>query len=318
MTNPYLWFSLLGIIWGVNFMFMKVAVGVVSPMQVVWLRVLSGCLPLILFGLWSGRLKLREIRHVHHFIAMALFANVLPFYVLVMGTQRLPSGVAGVISGTIPLVTAILASIAVPEERLSGTKLSGLMAGFLGVLLVAEAWNKPWSSGASFQGEGYILLGALCYGIAYVYAKKYVGRLGIPSTSLAAWQTLFASVMLTAMTDLRGLEPLLAHPGALLAAVIGLGVLGTGVANMLNYAIIDRLGAVAASSVTYIPPVIALIVGVVLMGERVSGFQWSGALLILAGIFMVRRGNVRQIIRSSDNVREATHAVIRSSSVQAH
>src|SRR5205823_2451420 len=103
-------------------------------------------------------------RRLHHFCAMALLANVLPFYFLVKGTQLLPSGIAGVISGAIPLMTALLALLVIPDERLGAVKAGGLGLGFAGVLLVAEAWSKH----GGLLGESYILLGALSYAVAFV------------------------------------------------------------------------------------------------------------------------------------------------------
>jgi drug/metabolite transporter (DMT)-like permease len=291
MSNPRLWFVVLGIIWGTNFFFMKLAATVVDPLQVVWVRVVAGALPIVAWAAARRELRLADLRHAHHFVAMALFANVLPFYFLVKGTQLLTSGIAGVISGAIPLFTALLAIFFVPEERPGALKVLGLVLGFAGVIAVAEAWTKLGAVRAgSLVGERYILCGALAYAVAFVYAKRFVAPLGLRSTALAAYQTAFAALLLTAVTDLSGVGRLAAHPPALAAAVLGLGLVGTGVAYIIYYFIIDRLGAVAASSVTYIPPVVALAIGVGLLHDRVSAWQWAGTALILAGIHFARKG----------------------------
>jgi drug/metabolite transporter (DMT)-like permease len=290
MPAPRLSFALLGLIWGTNFFFMKLAVTAIDPLQVVWVRVVAGALPIVAWAAARRELRLAHLRHAHHFVAMALFANVLPFYFLVRGTQLLTSGIAGVISGAIPLFTALLALFFVPDERLGRLKLVGLVLGFAGVVAVAEAWTKLGALHGSLAGERFILLGALAYAVAFVYAKRFVSPLGLPSTALAAWQTAFAALLLTFITDFAGLGRLAAHPPALAAAVLGLGLVGTGVAYIIYYFIIDRLGAVAASSVTYIPPVVALAIGVGLLHDRVSVWQWTGTALILAGIYFARKG----------------------------
>jgi drug/metabolite transporter (DMT)-like permease len=276
-------FALLGLIWGTNFVFMHIAVGTIAPLQVVWVRVLCGALPVLLFA--APRMRILHLRWLHHFCAMALTANVLPFYFLVKGAQLLPSGIAGVISGAIPLMTALLALLVVPGERLGAAKAGGLVLGFGGVLLVAEAWTKH----GGLLGESYILLGALSYAVAFVYARRFVTPLGLPAVALAAYQTALAALALSLLTDLHGVGALFAHPPALWAAALGLGALGTGLAYILYYRLIDRLGAVAASSVTYIPPLVALAIGTLVMHDRLSPWQAAGTLFILGGIHLSRR-----------------------------
>src|SRR5205085_514050 len=102
---PYLVFASLGIIWGSNFLFMKMAVSVLEPMQVVWLRVLFGSIPILIYAFSRKALRWSDLKKVHHFIAMSVLANLLPYFFFVKGTQSLKSGIAGVISGTIPLMT---------------------------------------------------------------------------------------------------------------------------------------------------------------------------------------------------------------------
>lgn len=278
-------FALLGLIWGANFVFMHIAVGAIAPLQVVWVRVLCGALPVLLYAAIRRALALAHFRHLHHFCAMALFANVLPFYFLVKGTQLLPSGIAGVISGAIPLMTALLALVVVPEERLGAAKAGGLVLGFVGVLLVAEVWSKH----GGILGESFILLGAFSYAVAFVYARRFVSPLGLPPVALAAYQTAVAALALSLSTDLHGVGVLLGRPAALWAAALGLGACGTGLAYILYYRLIERLGAVATSAVTYIPPVVALAIGTLLMHDRLSPWQAAGTLCILAGIHLSRR-----------------------------
>jgi drug/metabolite transporter (DMT)-like permease len=286
--RAHLAFGLLGLIWGTNFAFMKMGVAVISPLQVVWLRVVAGALPLFVYAAARGSLRLAHLRHAHHFVVMALLANVLPFYFLVKGTQVLKAGVAGIISGSIPLITAVLAMTCVAEEHLTRRRAAGIGLGFVGVLLVAEAWTKASSLGAGLRGESFIVIAAISYAGAFVYAKKFVAATAVPPVALATYQTLSASVLLTLVTDSRGAADLLAHRSALWAVVLGLGVLGTGLAYLLYYAIIDELGAVVASSVTYIPPVVALAVGALWLGDDVSPFQLGGTAMILAGIYFAR------------------------------
>lgn len=291
MINPWVWFSILGVIWGSNFIFMKIAVSVISPDQVAWFRVFTGAIPILAFAFWRNDLKWRDIKKAHHFVAMALFANAVPFYFLVMGTQLLKAGIAGVISGMIPLMTVLVAVPLIPEEKLSRSKVIGLLLGFSGVTMVAEVWHKWSGFDGEILGVSYILLACASYAISFVYARKFISPLGIRASALAAYQISLATVLLTLVTDFRGVSALLLEPWKFLALGIGLGLLGTGIAYMIYYFIIDRLGAVTASSVTYIPPVVALLLGVSFMGDTVSAFQIAGTVMIMTGIYFARGGS---------------------------
>lgn len=153
------------------------------------------------------------------------------------------------------------------------------------MILVGEAWSRH----GALLGESYILLGALGYAVAFVYARRFVAPLKIPPVALAAYQTAAAALLLSFLTDLRGVGALAGHPGALAAAALGLGVCGTGVAYILYYHLIERLGAVTASSVTYLPPLVALAIGTLVMHDRLSPWQVAGTLCILGGMTLIRR-----------------------------
>src|ERR1044072_2087567 len=114
---PYLMFVGLGLVGGSNFLFMKIAVSALEPLQVVWLRMLFGTLPIIGLALLRRSLRLRDARHLPHFAGMALLANVVPFLFFAKAAHYLQSGISGVISGTIPLMTVLLAMLLLPAER---------------------------------------------------------------------------------------------------------------------------------------------------------------------------------------------------------
>ncbi|MCX5914881.1 MAG: DMT family transporter, partial [Deltaproteobacteria bacterium] len=121
-----------------------------------------------------------------------------------------------------------------------------------------------------------------------VYVHKFITPMKMSALSLAAYQTLFASFLLIMVTPTQGIGAIWGQPQALLAIVLGLGLLGTGFAYVMYYFVIDRLGAVTASSVFYIPPVVALLIGVLIRQEAVSFLQALGTLAIIGGIYLVR------------------------------
>ncbi|WP_417615189.1 DMT family transporter [Oceanisphaera sp.] len=285
----YIAFGLLGVIWGSNFIFMKWAADWITPSQVALLRVMFGFMPILLVGLLTRSLRWAHLRHAHHFIVMALLATAIYYFAFAKGTALLLSSLAGMLSGAIPLFTFVAALAFLRSEPVNVRSIGGTLLGFMGILLIARPWQ---SAGADINLPGvlYMLLGSLSVGLSFVYARKFVSPLGLPALALATYQTGFALALLLWVTELKDIERLFAHPGPTLAMVVGLGLLGTGVAYILYYFIVNRLGAIVASGVTYIPPVVALLIGVVLIGEPVQGLDIIAMLVILTGVGLLQSG----------------------------
>ena len=131
---PVFAFLVLGIVWGFNFIYMKMAVELVSPSQVVLIRVVTGLVPVAIYALQTRTFARVHLRHVGHFFVMCLLATVIYYDGwFVKATQYLPSGIAGAASTAIPLFSFIFALIFLPEEKLTARKLFGIVMGFIGV-----------------------------------------------------------------------------------------------------------------------------------------------------------------------------------------
>jgi drug/metabolite transporter (DMT)-like permease len=285
----YFAFALLGLIWGTNFMFMKWAVEWISPAQVVLLRSFFGFLPILIYALAIRALSWRHIRHAHHFLVMALLATAVYYYLYAEGTTLLLSSVAGLLSGAIPLFTFVCAWLFLREEKLNARMAFGVLIGFFGVLLTA----RPWANGdhaISTQGVIYMVLGSLSVGCSFVYAKRFLTGLNISAVALCTYQIGIALLILLAVTDQTGMERIIESPKAMLGLSLGLGLSGTGVAYILYYFIVERLGAVVAASATYIPPVIALLIGIFIAGEPVHALDVLAIVAILGGVFILQSG----------------------------
>jgi drug/metabolite transporter (DMT)-like permease len=285
-TAAYLAFALLGVIWGTNFIFTKWAAVWITPGQIVLLRVLFGFVPVLVFALASRALKWWHVRHAHHFLVMALLATVVYYYAFAQGTALLLSSVAGMLSGAIPLFSFLAALLLLRDEPLNGRSIGGMVVGFIGVLLAA----RPWTGGASqvnLAGVLYMLAGAFSVGCSFVYARKFLSPLGIPPVALCCYQIGLALVMLLLVTDMRGATRIFTDRHASLGLILGLGLTGTGVAYIIYYFIVQRLGAVAAAGVTYVPPVVALFIGV-LAGEPLRALDLVAIAAILLGVFILQ------------------------------
>jgi drug/metabolite transporter (DMT)-like permease len=288
----YVAFALLGVIWGTNFIYMKLAVALISPAQIVLLRIFFGFLPILVFALVTRALRWSHLRHAHHFLVMALLATDIYYFAFAKGTSMLLSSVAGMLSGAIPLFTFACAFVFLREEPLTRRVAAGVALGFVGVLLIA----KPWATGPggiSLEGVLYMVVGSLSVGCSFVYAKRFISGLGISPVALCTYQIGLALVMIAAVTDWQGMGRIMEDQRAFLGLAIGLGLAGTGLAYILYYFIVQRLGALAAASVTYIPPVVALLIGVLWAGEPVHAMDLLAVAAILGGVYIVQTGRAR-------------------------
>ncbi len=288
-ASAYLAFIALGVIWGSNFVFMKWASEWITSAQVALLRVGFGFLPILIVGLVTRSLHWSHLRHLHHFVVMALLATVIYYVAFAQGTALLLSSLAGMLSGAIPLFTFVAAWLFLRSEPLNPRSIGGTLLGFFGILLIASPWGMSVNE-VSPAGVGYMVLGSASVGLSFVYARRFVSPLGLPPLALATYQTGLALLVLLLGVDLGGVSKLFDHPRAAWAMVVGLGLLGTGVAYVLYYFIVDRLGAVVASGVTYLPPVVALMIGVLLVGEPVRALDLVAMVAILAGVGLLQSG----------------------------
>ena len=285
----YFAFALLGLIWGTNFMYMKWAVEWISPAQVVLLRSFFGFLPILIYALITRSLSWRHARHLHHFIVMALLATAIYYYFYAKAATLMPSGIAGLLSGAIPLFTFICAFLFLREEKLNTRMTLGTLMGFVGVMMIA----RPWATGTaaiSLEGVLYMTLGSLSIGASFVYARRFLTGLNIPAAALCTYQIGLALLILLLVTDRQGMEHILDSPKALLGVSLGLGLTGTGIAFILYYFIVERLGAMVAASATYLPSVIALLIGIFVAGEPAHALDLVAVAAILGGVFVLQSG----------------------------
>lgn len=284
---PFIAFCSLGIIWGSNFIYMKMAADLISPLQIVFYRVLFGFVPVFIYALYCRALSWHHLKHTPHFMVMALLATTVYFYCFVKGTSLLLSGIAGAVSGAIPLFSFLLALAFIDDEKGGIVKSLGILIGFAGVALIARPSGVDLS-GNTLEGVAYMAVGSLSVGASFVYAKKFIIPLRISAAALTTYQLGIGLFMLALVTDFQGIERILTDTCASVGLLVGLGLLGTGIAYILYYYIVQRLGAVTASSVTYIPPIVALLIGAVVVGEPISPLDYAATSLIFVGVFLLK------------------------------
>lgn len=278
-------FLALGVVWGSSFLFIELALESFTPAGIVFLRGLLGALSLaIIVMARRDRLPGRG-RHWLHIGVVALLLNALPGFLFAVGQQWVPSSLAGIVNATTPLMTVLVVALAFREQRPTANQVLGIGVGLVGIILVTNILDR--FEGLTVLGVGVLLVATLSYGIAMPYAKRHVAPLPYSPYSLAT-----AQVGVSAVITLPGALATGVMSGTLtqpaLWGLLGLGILGTGMAYVWNYRNIELAGSVIASSVTYITPVIAVILGVLFLRESLSVTQMVGGALVVVSALLVQ------------------------------
>ncbi len=220
-----------------------------------------------------------------HIVVAALFANAAPYLLFAVAEQTVDSSTAGIINATTPLWAVLLAVTVRHQKSITAWQAAGLIVGFGGALLIFAPWGS--SSGLVSAGALECLAASVSYAISYIYMDRFLVRRGMSPIVLSACQLLAASVLLAIALGVAG-APAPHFTVVSVAGVVSLGVLGTGVAYVLNYQIITSEGATIASTVTYLLPVVAIVLGVMVLGETVTLVALGGIVLVLAGVALTR------------------------------
>lgn len=273
-------FLALAAIWGSSFLFIKVSVEALDPLQVAWARCAIGA-AVLLAWLAATRERLPRDRGLwgHLFVAGILFCSV-PFALFAWAETEVTSVVAGLWNATTPLHALVFLLLLVPSERPTGERVAGLGIGFAGVLVVLGPWEAE--GGGPLLAQLACLAAAACYGLGFAYLRRNVSGRTESAVALSAVQLGWATVQLAPFALLGGAPGALG--GAALGSLLALGALGSGVAYVLNYRVIRLAGAATASSVTYLIPLFSTLLGVAVLGEPLRWHQPLGALVVLFGV----------------------------------
>ncbi|MFC9089746.1 DMT family transporter [Nocardiopsis dassonvillei] len=279
-------FVLLSLIWGMSFLFIKIGAEVLSPMQLTLGRMATGALPLLAVLLLRGGRLPRSPRLWGHMFVAALLLNTVPFTLFGYAAQLIPSALMGIVNASTPLFGVVFSMLLLSDERPDRDRVLGLGIGFLGVLTVFGVWRSlgevAVSDGDAVLGMLFVVGATVCYGIGTPYLRRFVAGSSHGALELSTLQLLLGSVPLVLLVPLFTEMPT-GVTWQVVAAVSTLGVFGTGVAYILQYAVVREAGATVATTVTYVAPVVAIAAGVVLLDETLSWNQPLGAVVIILG-----------------------------------
>jgi drug/metabolite transporter (DMT)-like permease len=288
VTSSRAWlpgFIALGVVWGSSFLFIEWALQAFTPIGVALLRGALGSLSLLGFALALKVELPTKLTEWWHISVVAILLNAAPGFLFAFGQQYVTSVMAGILNATTPLMTLLVMTVIFRSEKVNANQLVGLTIGFIGVALVSGVIHGLGEN--KFVGVAALLGATFCYGLSFPYARHFVTPLRYSNTALAAAQVTASAVILLPFALVGGVvsAPLSATP---IIGVVLLGVLGTGFAYIWNYRNMKLAGSAIASSVTYITPVVAAVLGVAFLGEHLTWDQLAGGLLVLLGAAMIQ------------------------------
>ena len=282
---PYLALGLLALIWGASFLFIKLAIQDMSPAALVLIRALSAVATLWVILLATGRApSLRDLKgRTLNFLVMGLFGSLIPWYLFNWSEIYISSGLASIFNATTPLWTAIFAIWVTPNERPGRINFVGVGLGLAGTLVLFAPDLIRSGANPATIGSGAALLASAVYAAGALFQRRRMD--GIDPFKAAFWQ-----MAMTALVGLPLALPTIAsvrlEPLGLAAALV-LGVIGSGLAYILYYYLLNTLGGTRATTVTFLLPVTAVFWGVVLLHERLTVPILVGMAVILAGVALV-------------------------------
>ena len=280
--KPKHWFAfiLLGVIWSSSFLWIKIAVQEVSPITLVAFRALFGLLFTVIV-IFVQRIPLpRTFKEWLPILLLGITNIAIPFLLISWGEQAIDSAVAAILDATVPLFTIIIAHLALHDDKMTVPKVLGLLIGFAGVIVLMS--KDIGVSIGPILGQAAVVLACVFYAISLVFARRFTEN---TSGILRSAGPLLSSTVIMWLTAFIVERPVkIPQLPITWIALIWLGVLGSGVAFVLNYYLIHEIGPTRTSMVTYIFPLGGVVLGVTFLGEQLSWQLLVGGALVIASL----------------------------------
>ena len=288
-------YTVAGLIWGGSFLFVEYALTALTPVGVAFWRTTFGALAMLI-AILIYRSKLPTSFEAWRKMAIAgFFMSSLPFTLFAFAQTYVTSALASIINAVTPMATVVVMLIAFRSEKLLPHVVVGLVVGLVGVLVVLGVWqgfgdNEPLAIVA-------LLVAVTCYGIGTPYVRKYIAPLRLSTEVSVFGQIGTAAITLLPIYLLSGQYFTSSPTFPAIASVVAIGALGSGVAYLLYYKVLDVVGSAIASSVTYITPMIAVVLGVLLLNEELHWYEPVGGVIIILGA-AISQGSILEMFRS--------------------
>ncbi len=285
-------FTLLGLIWGSSFLWIKIAVQDTGPFTLVAFRLLFGLLGLLVIVAVQRPAIPRDPKVLLAFLFMGVFNTALPFTLISWGETKIDSGLASILNGTVPLFTIIIAHFWLHDEKITVPRIGGLIVGFIGVTILVSRDFGPNALEGNIWGQIAVIAASISYATAITFSRRHLrGQSPVVQTMMVL--LIADAIMWLAVPAVQGAGPELDFPNHLPTlpiswfALAWLGLLGSCLAYLLFFYLINTWGPTRASLVTYVFPIIGLILGIIFLNELADWRLVVGSLLVVAGIGVV-------------------------------
>jgi drug/metabolite transporter (DMT)-like permease len=284
----------LSLIWGSSFLMNAVALAELPPFTVVLGRIVPAALALVLWLRARGQRLPNSGRILAVMFLLGLINNLVPFSLIVWGQTRIPSGLAAILNASMPLWSVVLAHFATTDERLTPARGAGVVLGFLGVAVLIGP--SLLAGGGDLLGRLAVLGAAFCYASSAIVARRLLR--GVPAPVAATGQALAATCLILPVVLVVDRPWTLAWPSLpVWGAVLWLSLLSTALAYLIFYRLLATAGATNTSLVTFLVPVTAVLLGVLVLGEPLALRQLGGMALIGLGLAVLDGRPLRHMRR---------------------
>lgn len=284
--REWIWLLALSSLWGASYFFTSVAVKELPIFTIVAFRLLLATILLSAIAYFLGHRIPKGKAVWKSFFVMGFIDQVVPFCLTAWGLTQIAGGVASVLSATIPFFTLVAAHLLTQDEKLSRMKILSVLLGFIGVAIMIGP-SKFQNGTSSIWGYLAILGAAIFYALSTIYGRRF-NTMGVTPIMAATGQAAFGALMLVPVALV------IDHPWALpvpsnpvIAALLATVILSTVLANLLYFRILASAGATNLSLATFLSPVSAILLGVLILGERLEPKHIAGMALIAAGLIVI-------------------------------
>jgi len=281
--SPADWLLLvvLSVLWGGSFFFGKIALLEVPPLTVALGRVAIAATILVVLARITGTALPTSLSAWRPYLLMGLLNNAIPFALIFWGQTHIPSGLAAILNATTPLFTVLVAHVATTDEKLTAARLAGVLSGFGGVVVMIGP-DLLRELGVNVFAQLACLGAAISYAFAGVYGRRFRDQ---PALRVAAGQLAASTLILTPITLVVERPWTLPVPTPMtLAALMALATLSTAIGYLLYFRILARAGATNLLLVTFLIPVSAILLGIVILGEELAARHIAGMIAIALGL----------------------------------
>jgi drug/metabolite transporter (DMT)-like permease len=291
-AKDWLVFIILGTIWGSSFLWIKIAIQEISPLLLVTLRLSFAIITLTIAAIIARPLWPQSKRLWLILVFFGLINTAIPYFLISWGEQYIDSAVAAILNSSTPLFAMLIAHIFLDDDRITLPRLTGLLIGFVGIVIIVSrdlGQNESVSQYTTLilLGQAAVLLASLLYAGSAVFAKHNLKGLSPVVQGLVP--IVGASIFLWLLVPI--VEDPISLPELPITwiSIAWLGLLGTGFAFILYFYLIHSVGPTRTTLVTYIFPLVGLVLGVIVLGEKLDWRLAVGAALIIISVAVVNQ-----------------------------